>query len=660
MSGIVGIVRTDGAAVDPALADRLTQSLAFRGPDAQHTWVGESVAFGHTLLRTTDESEHERQPLSLDGEVWIVADARVDARRDLVRELGDATGSVLLRAPDVELILRAYLQWGEACVEHLLGDFAFAIWDGRRQRLFCARDHMGVKPFYYAHLGRWFVFSNTLDCVRRHPDVSDRLHDLAIADFVLFGCNQDSSTTSFSDIKRLPPGHTLGCAGAELLIARYWTLPIEEPVYYPDDREYVERFRGLLREAVSDRLRTPRVSIFMSGGLDSPGLAATAADLLKAPDAVRAFTLVYDRLIPDSERHYAGMAARHLGVPIQFFAADEHAGWAAPGTRTTPEPEQDVLDPAPHVRFYGAMAAHSRVAFYGEGPDNALHYDWKPHLGWLAGRRRYGRLLRDVGKHLLHHKRIPLLPTVPRMLRDRHNRGQWQPVFPAWLDAGLVERLKLRDRWLSFEAGTPSPHPVRPVGYSSLLIPLWQTVFEGLEPPSTGYALEVRHPYVDVRVIRFLLTVPAVPWCREKHLVRCALRGVLPRELVSRPKTPLQKHPEYETAALDGAPPALPSPLLTAYGDLDRVPLRRPENVAGFHIVLRFVALSYWLRALDTEQTAANIRETMMSSPKKNEMPKKVYSSPALNTYGTLAQITTQVGRQGLSDHPNKGTNTRV
>src|SRR4029079_14398296 len=108
--------------------------------------------------------------------VWIVADGRVDARRDLVRALGVETESAALRAPDVELILRAYLHWGEACVEHLLGDFAFAIWDGRRQQLFCARDHMGVKAFYYARVGRWFVFSNTLDCVRRHPDVSDRLH----------------------------------------------------------------------------------------------------------------------------------------------------------------------------------------------------------------------------------------------------------------------------------------------------------------------------------------------------------------------------------------------------------------------------------------------------------------------------------------------------
>src|SRR5262249_44601789 len=161
---------------------RLTQALSFRGPDAQQTWVGGSVAFGHTLLRTTHESECEVQPLSLDGEVWIVADARVDARAELVRQLDGPPE--LVEAPDVELILRASLRWGTACVEHLLGDFAFGIWDERSRTMFCARDHMGVKPFYWAHVGDWFLFSNTLACLRLHPAVTSVLNDLALADFV--------------------------------------------------------------------------------------------------------------------------------------------------------------------------------------------------------------------------------------------------------------------------------------------------------------------------------------------------------------------------------------------------------------------------------------------------------------------------------------------
>ena len=205
MSGIVGIVHFDGTPVDRHLLGQMTGFMAFRGPDAQEIWIDGNAGFGHTLLKTTDESEQERQPFSFDGQVWIVADARVDARRELVPQLKvHGHENLCPDAPDVELILRAWQTWGENCVEHLLGDFAFAIWDGPRQRLFCARDHLGVKPFFYADLGQKLIFSNTLDCIRQHPAVSDRLNDLAIADFLLFDLNQDLATTSFADIQHIP------------------------------------------------------------------------------------------------------------------------------------------------------------------------------------------------------------------------------------------------------------------------------------------------------------------------------------------------------------------------------------------------------------------------------------------------------------------------
>jgi asparagine synthase (glutamine-hydrolysing) len=148
MSGIVGIVNLDGAPVDHALLQRMTDFQSFRGPDAKQIWLNGNIGFGHTLLKTTDESEHEYQPFTLDGDVWIVADARVDAQRDLIAELHAKGQEVQPGVTDVELILRAYLAWGEDCVEHLLGDFTFGIWDGPQHRLFCARDQMGVKCFY--------------------------------------------------------------------------------------------------------------------------------------------------------------------------------------------------------------------------------------------------------------------------------------------------------------------------------------------------------------------------------------------------------------------------------------------------------------------------------------------------------------------------------
>ena len=121
------------------------------------------------------------------------------------------------------MILHAYATWREECVDHLRGDFAFALWDARERKLFCARDHFGIKPFFYSAIERQFLFSNTLNCLRAHPDVSDELNEAAIGDFLLFGLNCEIATTTFRDIQRLPPAHFMvvtarRAAKAEVLV----------------------------------------------------------------------------------------------------------------------------------------------------------------------------------------------------------------------------------------------------------------------------------------------------------------------------------------------------------------------------------------------------------------------------------------------------------
>ena len=188
MSGIVGMYERGGAPADRALLQALTHAISYCGPDARDTWVNGPIGFGHTMLRTTREAQHERQPGNLDGQLWITADARIDCRDELLEEMTRAgSAAVVGAATDSELILRAYATWGEECVQHLRGDFSFAIWDARKKLLFCARDHFGVKPFYYAEPGELFFFSNVLDCLRRHPDVSGDLNDAAVGDFCCSG-----------------------------------------------------------------------------------------------------------------------------------------------------------------------------------------------------------------------------------------------------------------------------------------------------------------------------------------------------------------------------------------------------------------------------------------------------------------------------------------
>src|ERR1700736_6445555 len=280
MSGIAGIVNMNGAPASRDLLARMAAFLRFRGPDAQNVWCDFAVGFAHALLDTSLDIQGggaaDKQPCSIDGRVWIVADARIDALTQLNEELRSSGITVPVGASDAEIILLAYQAWGKDCVHHLIGDFAFAIWDGPGKQLFCARDQFGVKPFYYADLTGSLVFSNTLNCLRLHPEVSSRLNDLAISDYLLFGGNQDSGTTSFEQIQRLPPGHLLIRTEGEFHVSRYWTLQQTAEIHYKKREDYVENFRSLLRMAVQDRLPRGPVAVFLSGGLDSSTVAATA------------------------------------------------------------------------------------------------------------------------------------------------------------------------------------------------------------------------------------------------------------------------------------------------------------------------------------------------------------------------------------------------
>src|ERR1700678_600057 len=330
MSGIVGMFERGGARIDRALLQALTHSISYCGPDARDTWTGASAGFGHTMLRTTRESKNEQQPASLAGQYWITADARIDCRDELIAEMSrenEFDAALASRsASDPDLILRAYSIWGDDCVQRLRGDFSFAIWDAPQMKLFCARDHFGIKPFYYAEIGEIFLFSNVLDCLRQHPDISADLNDAAIGDFLLFGLNCDEATTSFREVCRLRASPAMAVSADGTRTKRYWTPPTEGRIRYSHAEDFVEHFQILLQQAVADRLRTDPVGILLSGGLDSATVATTARELSRngaSTSDLRAYTVVYRSLIPDEEGYYARQVADFLKIPIQLIAVDE-------------------------------------------------------------------------------------------------------------------------------------------------------------------------------------------------------------------------------------------------------------------------------------------------------------------------------------------------
>lgn len=542
MSGIVAVVNLQGGPVDRQLIWELTQNLSYRGPDAQEIWINDSIGLGHTLLRTTSDPEHGTAPYSLKSGVWITADARVDGRANLIRELSSHGPSLPENASDSLLILRAYEAWGEECPGHLLGDFAFVIWDTRLRLLFCARDHFGVKPLYYSSAGDCLVISNTLNCVLRHPAVPKCRNELAIADFLLFGCNQEAATTSFQNVLRVPPAHCLIGSQGKLRVKRYWTLPLEGQVRYKQKSEYVTHFQELLNVAVSDRLRRSPVAVQMSGGLDSTSVAATANALLKSPGCsseLRAFTVVYDALIPDQERYYSGLVATALQIPIQYLAGDSYApfsDWDRPEVRG-PEPD-DLFNAAVKLDHFQQMSAYSRIALSGYGGDPVLHWS-STYASDLLKNLQLGKLASDIATYFFSHGRIPELGFRTALKRCMGVWRRWQPEYPVWLNPDFEAALDLRTRWKLLTSEPLGTHPVRPMAYESLLQPFWPYLFEKHDPGVTSLPLEIRYPFFDLRLVQYLLAMPPMPWFLNKELLRTAMLGKLPEPVRRRPKTPL-------------------------------------------------------------------------------------------------------------------------
>ena len=604
MSGIVALVAADDAPIDARLLERMTRSMRFRGPDARETWRSERAGLGHALLRTARAPRPERQPCSLDGRVWIVADVRVDARAELRRELRAHGRDCSDEANDAELVLLAYHAWGEDCVRHLVGDFAIAIWDAPRRRLFCARDHFGVKPLYYARAGGNFLVGNTLDCLRLHPHVSDCPNDHAIADFLVSGINRDAASSAFRDINRLPPAHRLSWCDGELRVDRYWELP-DTPARRRIGRDdCVEAFLDLLRRAVEDRMRTERVGILMSGGLDSTSVAAVAKGVAASNGAkteIQAYSCVFDHLFADEERRYAGLAAEKLGLPIHFLAADHYAlfqDWEDGGIRL-PEPADEPLA-AVYIDQARQMASSCRVALTGWDGD-ALLGEQVRGLGSLArgGLRRAERAMR-IGRSV-----IARLVGAPCQLSSADDSIL---ASPEWLDGGLAERTeRSRDRRAHDEAiGRRRPHD----GARRVLgSPRFTNLLESYDPGVTRVPLQTRHPLLDVRLVEFVLSLPVSPWCVDKRLLRVAMRNALPEVVHTRPKTPLAGDPVIEllqrpdAAWIDSFAPA---PELERYVNRSAVPkLVGRRDTDRMWTDLRPICLNFWLRSLDDTRRAA-------------------------------------------------------
>lgn len=604
MSGFVAIVNTRGAPVDRNLLDALTASLRCRGPDRQQVWAEGPVGLGHALFRTTHEAQYEHQPASIDGGVWITGCIRVDARRELVEKLRLGAPLSLDNTPDSELVLHAYHAWGERCLDHLLGDFAFALWDGRKQRLFCARDRFGMRQLYHARVGDHCIISNSLHCMRQHPAISDELNDHAIADFLLFGDHTwtDKTQTVFEKIKTLQPAHQLTLSGGRTNITRYWDLPVSIPLLkYRRAADYLEHFQSVFSQAVEDRLRCPDIVISMSGGMDSSAIAATATEIRRKGSQdydLHAVTIVYDTLHPCRERYYSGLVGKHLALPIKYIVADDYPLLAPMVQWTRP---LEFYQPGLWIDLGRHALLSGRVMLTGAAGDNLLQYS--PILPGL----KEANPLQTLQQIFQLKARYGKMPGLGTGLKARFNtiigKNRVAPAaypYPSWLNKDLEQRLGTQDRWQAQWQPTVASDncpPRHPLLYDSLMSPDWNS--DDLDLGGACTRPEERDPYLDLRLVEFVLSLPPMPWLYQKHILRQSMSNLLPRSIIERPKQPLGALASSLTVQA-GTNAFPPGESLSKYVDesaLDKATAGKCSPDLEY-VNLRPLILGQWLRAL--------------------------------------------------------------
>ncbi len=530
MSGIAGIYSLDGGHVDRHALDAMARVVQYRGQDGMGQWVGRQVGLAHLRLCTTPESAEEHQPLpSPDGACVIVWDGRLDNREMLIDKLA-SVGVQCPDATDAALVLEAYAAWGTECAKHVVGDFAFAVWDEKARRLYCARDPAGMKPLHYYWDGRTFIFGTEIKQVCQHPGVPKKLNEFMVG-LYLCGDFGDGEMTFYEGIKRLPGGCQAVVSQDGVKVTRFWDPDPYDTIQFPSELDYVERFRELLLDAVRSRLRGNRgVEVLLSGGVDSGSIASVAGLLNRRQRAggarLTALSFVH-AAAPMDETPYAGLICREYGIPLATLSVDEC--WMLKPAPT------DGLQDEPFVLPYEAMQAkalqdaHDRdvnVVLTGEGGDETAMYGNMVYLQDWMREFHLRSIWQDLSAGTPDYRRAGLSvirrSLMPRWVR--HVTRRQEAHIPGWIQAGFAHRHRLAG-WLE----AAKPHSRRTGAF--LQQRGRNPVLLGGDIRCARYGIEWRHPFYDSRIVEFLVRIPPTvrfQGGREKALLRKVMAGILP------------------------------------------------------------------------------------------------------------------------------------
>jgi asparagine synthase (glutamine-hydrolysing) len=556
--GICGVFHFDRKRrVERPILEAMNQQIVHRGPDDAGFYISHNIGLAMRRLSIIDLKTGHQPVSNEDGTIQIVYNGEIYNHSELRSRL-EARGHSYRSKSDTETIVHLYEEYGRDCVHHLRGMFAFALWDGRRRRLFAARDRIGIKPFYYRKDDRGFVFASEIKALLAHPDVRVELSHDVLPEYLAFGY-LSGDETFFSGIKKLFPGCTLELdeSGA-LRIEQYWDLPSREDAPTHAREYYVETYRSLLEDAVASHLMSDvPLGVFLSGGLDSSAVAALMTKIQGGP--IETFSVGYDEA-PYSELPYASTVAKHIGSVhhevrvsnTEFFDALPKLIWH----------EDEPLAWPSSVPLY-CVARRARecvtVVLTGEGSDETLAgYTRYP---WTLWNTRFDRVYRlSTPTQLRQWIRTAatecswIEPELRRKLQHTflgRDGSSWSSFYfdnfySAFSAADQLDLLAETDKWIP-EA--PYRNSLRSWERSSgdliarLLYTDIKTYLVELcmkqDNMSMAASIESRVPFLDHALVEFAAGIPSRYKTRGlagKCILKSAVRDLLPESIIDRRK----------------------------------------------------------------------------------------------------------------------------
>ncbi len=559
MCGICGIAlpKKLNRRVDEAQLKRMRDTLVHRGPDDAGSFIDGGIGLGHRRLSIVDLGGGHQPMTNEDGQVQIVFNGEIYNHRDH-RPMLESRGHRYRTSSDTETIIHLYEEFGIEAVQYLRGMFAFAIWDGGKQRLVIARDRLGVKPVYYAlsQDGELF-FASEIKALIEARAVKPELNYDVLSDFA---ANRYTSgdETLFRGVRRLPPGHTLVWQGGKVEIARFWDVSFAKHESPLSDRQYIEQFDQLFRESVRLRLMADvPLGMFLSGGIDSTAIAGVMSKLVSDP--IKTFSVAFAER-EANELEFARMAARAFKTEHHEIVVSPKEFFDALPAMVYQEDEPIAHPSSIPLYFVSKLAAdHVKVVLTGEGSDELLAgYDkYRKTIYNLALGRAYNSVipspLRGLVKQVIENgsgaltvrqKLARTFLCVPSDIESIYfdnfsvfSRQRQQSLFTAETRARIAESNPYRTSLaLMGEADAVTM-------LDQLLAADMKTYLHELlmkqDQMSMAASIESRVPFLDHKLVEFAARLPERMKLRgltTKYILRQAMAGKIPAEILTRKK----------------------------------------------------------------------------------------------------------------------------